>query len=48
VLCLIPVGLLVDRLGSKTVNAAGIARADPYGHGHGRVDELAGLESGQP
>src|SRR6516164_1114240 len=25
VLCLIPVGLLVDRLGSKTVNAAGIA-----------------------
>jgi MFS family permease len=25
VLCLIPGGLLVDRLGSKTVNAAGIA-----------------------
>jgi len=66
VLCLIPVGLLVDRLGSKTVNAAGIAlwsvatvctgfraelpghAADPYGHGHGRVDERAGLESGHP
>jgi MFS family permease len=33
VLCLIPGGLLVDRLGSKTVDAADIARADPYGHG---------------